>query len=559
MKKSLLPGMLFFMAIVFAASSANAATWTNIDGRVLTQTGTPVCAMVLANGQHMFSCGGAGSYNLRVPLDNKGLVTLQVFASGFAPFRQTLTTGQATNFTVDMRRDDTGRTFDVTYQTGPSASSAGWVNVAGTIVFNGTPLCAMVLINGQNMFSCGQNPGNYRLDAPFDSNGNITVQVFAFGFQPFRFTFSDPAAFNLVTPYVNEADMREINDFFNAQYSEAPWGRIHDGLDIDPGGNLRPFQAACAGRVKKLYKFDDQVMLLIDCNPTYTLGYNFESQAPNTGQAQYDNILVSEGQLVTQGDVIGYLYSAENPEDAHVHFTLYKNAVPICPAPHFTQAAHDSILNLVAVVHQEVIMCKSSDVTPLPLITPYFSAAEMAKITAGFSSQYNLAPWNHVNDGLDIYPQDALTRFQAACSGMVDVVELQQAITDNTWQVEVAIACDEYVLDPDAGGYFIPLTTKYVFKTVSTDPQAGQDQLDNISVSPGDPVTQGGTIGYLKVANDSSHLQFGLWQFGQAKFNVFGVSGIPLCPEAHFTPQAKDSILDLLHVSWPNAGMCYQN
>jgi len=95
----------------------------------------------------------------------------------------------------------------------------------------------------------------------------------------------------LVTPYVNEADMREINDFFNAQYSEAPWGRIHDGLDIDPLGNLKPFQAACAGRVKKICKFDDQVMLLIDCDSTYTIGYNFEAQAPNTGQAQYDNIL----------------------------------------------------------------------------------------------------------------------------------------------------------------------------------------------------------------------------------------------------------------------------
>ena len=154
----------------------------------------------------------------------------------------------------------------------------------------------------------------------------------------------------LVTPYVNETDMREVNDFFNAQYSEAPWGRIHDGLDIDPDGNLKSFQAACAGRVKKLYKFDDQVMLLIDCDSTYTIGYNFEAQAPNTGQAQHDNILVAEGQLVAQGEVIGHLYSAENPEDAHVHFTLYKNAVPICPAPHFTKTAHDSILNVIAVV-----------------------------------------------------------------------------------------------------------------------------------------------------------------------------------------------------------------
>ena len=549
---------IFLCLLILFAGKSYAVEWIPISGQVLFGS-TPLCSMVLANGQHTFSCDGSANYNLMVPLDTQGLITLQVFTAGFAPYRQVLTPGQATNVTVNMLRDEAGRNFDVTYKIGPSALIGGWVSVNGTIAYNGTPLCAMVLINGQHMFSCGQDPGNYSLDAPLESVGNVTVQVFAFGFQPFRITLPDPAAFNLVTPYVNEPDMREINDFFNAQYSEAPWGRIHDGLDIDPEGNLKPFQAACAGRVKKLYTFDDQVMLLIDCDSTYTVSYNFETQTPGTGQAQYDNILVTEGQLVAQGEVIGHLYSAENPEDAHVHFTLYKNAVPICPAPHFTQAAHDSILNLIAVAHQEAIMCMSSNVTPPPLITPYFNEAEMAKITAGFSSRYSLSPWNYANDGIDIYPQGDLTRFQSACSGVVDAVLLQQAITDNTWQVEVAIACNEYVFDPDAGGYFIPLTTKHVFKTMSINPQAGQIQLYNISVSPGNSINQGDTIGYLKVANDSSHLHFGLWQFGQTKFHVFGVSGIPLCPEAQFTPQAKASILNLLHVTWPNAGMCYQN
>ena len=549
---------IFLCLLILFAGKSYAVEWIPISGQVLFGS-TPLCSMVLANGQHTFSCDGSANYNLMVPLDTQGLITLQVFTAGFAPYRQVLTPGQATNVTVNMIRDEAGRNFDVTYKIGPSALIGGWVSVNGTIAYNGTPLCAMVLINGQHMFSCGQDPGNYSLDAPLESVGNVTVQVFAFGFQPFRITLPDPAAFNLVTPYVNEPDMREINDFFNAQYSEAPWGRIHDGLDIDPEGNLKPFQAACAGRVKKLYTFDDQVMLLIDCDSTYTVSYNFETQTPGTGQAQYDNILVTEGQLVAQGEVIGHLYSAENPEDAHVHFTLYKNAVPICPAPHFTQAAHDSILNLIAVAHQEAIMCMSSNVTPPPLITPYFNEAEMAKITAGFSSRYSLSPWNYANDGIDIYLQGDLTRFQSACSGVVDAVLLQQAITDNTWQVEVAIACNEYVFDPDAGGYFIPLTTKHVFKTMSINPQAGQIQLYNISVSPGNSINQGDTIGYLKVANDSSHLHFGLWQFGQTKFHVFGVSGIPLCPEAQFTPQAKASILNLLHVTWPNAGMCYQN
>jgi murein DD-endopeptidase MepM/ murein hydrolase activator NlpD len=373
------------------------------------------------------------------------------------------------------------------------------------------------------------------------------------------FALLPPVAFNLVTPYVNESDMREITDFFNAQYGNIPWGRIHDGLDIYPNGDLKPFQAACSGRVQKIYKFDEQVTLLIACNSTYSIDYNFEAQAPNTGKIQFYNILVTEGQVVAQGDIIGYLYSAENPAKAHVHFTLYNNAVPNCPAPHFTQAAHDSILKLVAVAHQDVTMCLSGNETPPPLLTPYFNESDIEKITAGFSSEYSLSPWGYVHDGIDIYPQGDLKRFQAACSGVVDTVQLQQTNVDSHWQVEVAVACNDYVADPDNGGYFIPLTTKYVFETMSNSKAVVQNQLDNITVSLGQSVTEGDTIGYLKAVNENAHVHFALWQFGQSEFQVYSVTGIPLCPEAHFTPLAKDSVLNLLHVSWPSAGMCYQN
>lgn len=374
-----------------------------------------------------------------------------------------------------------------------------------------------------------------------------------------NFALTEPVALSLVTPYASGSDMREIDDFFNAQYSNEPWGRIHDGLDANPDGNLKAYQSACAGRVKKIYIFDNQVTMLIDCDSTYTIEYNFETQAPNTGPTQHQNILVAEGQLVEQGEIIGYLYSAENQEKAHVHFTLYKNAIPICPEPYFIQAARDSILDLIAVAHQNVIMCNSDDVMPPLFVAPYSSEAEVAKITAAFSSQYSFSPWGYVNDGIDIYPKDDLAGVQSACSGVVDAVQLQQTATDDTWQVEVSIACDEYVEDPDKGGYFIPLTTKYAFNTMSINTQAGQGQWDNIFVTLGDIVTQGDTIGYLKMFNESSHLHYGLWQFGQIKFQVFGVSGIPICPEAQFTAQAKDSILNLLHVTWPNAEICYHN
>jgi len=67
----------------------SAGQWVDISGNVLQGSDglTPICAMVLANGQYMFSCGGAGSYNLNVPLDSNGQATIQVFADGFAPYK----------------------------------------------------------------------------------------------------------------------------------------------------------------------------------------------------------------------------------------------------------------------------------------------------------------------------------------------------------------------------------------------------------------------------------------------------------------------------------------
>jgi hypothetical protein len=81
----------------------SAGKWINISGNVrLQNTQTPVCAIVLANGQFMFSCAGTGSYALKIPLDANGQFTLQVYADGFAPsiqrfdeFKATTTVGLA--------------------------------------------------------------------------------------------------------------------------------------------------------------------------------------------------------------------------------------------------------------------------------------------------------------------------------------------------------------------------------------------------------------------------------------------------------------------------------
>ena len=58
----------------------------DISGRVLLKNSqTALCAMVLANGQYMFSSDGTGRYALNIPLDTNGQFKLQVYADGFAP------------------------------------------------------------------------------------------------------------------------------------------------------------------------------------------------------------------------------------------------------------------------------------------------------------------------------------------------------------------------------------------------------------------------------------------------------------------------------------------
>jgi hypothetical protein len=62
-----------------------------------------ICAMVLANGQYMFSCDGTGSCFLKIPLDNNGQFKLQVYADGFAPSIRTFDEFMTTNI-VRMAR-----------------------------------------------------------------------------------------------------------------------------------------------------------------------------------------------------------------------------------------------------------------------------------------------------------------------------------------------------------------------------------------------------------------------------------------------------------------------
>ena len=96
--------VICIFSFLFAASYCYSAQWSNISGTV-SYGNTPVCGLILANGQFMFSCGqNQGVFNMTVPLDGNGEITLFSFVSGMAPFEKVLTPTQASNYSIYMQR-----------------------------------------------------------------------------------------------------------------------------------------------------------------------------------------------------------------------------------------------------------------------------------------------------------------------------------------------------------------------------------------------------------------------------------------------------------------------
>lgn len=187
---------LAMLAAIFALKSlsALAVQWVPIEGKVRLADGTPICAMVLANGQYMFSCGGDGDYSLDVPLDDRGKVTLFAFADGFAPFRVTASPNRLPSTVRTRAAAPDSPAINVPFLGYEcSVDRRNWARISGQIAsFGGDSLCAMVLANGQHMFTCGESLGEFELTVPADEDGNVTLFAFADGFQPYSETLIAP-------------------------------------------------------------------------------------------------------------------------------------------------------------------------------------------------------------------------------------------------------------------------------------------------------------------------------------------------------------------------------
>jgi hypothetical protein len=179
-------------ALVTVSNPGDTGSGCTLGGTV-TYDGSPVNAMVLANGKYMFTSGGAGRFVLsNVPFDSKGEITLYAFCSGLTPYKTVLTAG-VSGFSIELSADSEAKQPLVTIDSmTDSVSRPGWIDLTGTIENDsGIPLCAMVLANGQYMFTC--NPvGEFSLTVPPDGNGNITIYGFCSGLTPYRSIVAAP-------------------------------------------------------------------------------------------------------------------------------------------------------------------------------------------------------------------------------------------------------------------------------------------------------------------------------------------------------------------------------
>lgn len=162
--------------------------WTTVTGNIYFGA-QPICALVLINGQSQFTCDGNGSFDLFVPVDDSGNVTVMSFADGFAPVTRVLQPHGPVEVKIDMVKTGGGMEFAVD-AIATLGDVPGRATISGTVTYGNQPVCALVLANGRDMFSCGANLGTFELDVPLDSTGSVSLMTFVSGFKPYQKTFN---------------------------------------------------------------------------------------------------------------------------------------------------------------------------------------------------------------------------------------------------------------------------------------------------------------------------------------------------------------------------------
>ncbi len=203
-----------------------------------------------------------------------------------------------------------------------------------------------------------------------------------------------------------------------------------------------------------------------------------------------------------------------------------------------------------------ILMTNSAGITAVPMFyrikcetnaqfmtTPYVSESDIYQINDGYSNTTN-CPWGFAHYGIDLRPQSNGVPFQAVCDGHItDITFCRSDGPTGNWDVAVELRRDS------------SFSVIYNFEPMSMDLADGIAQFTNIAVHLLQEVSQGDIIGYLQKPDEWSHVHLGLWHNSFRNHDALRVESI--CPGPFLMPEAKASMLNLLHVKYPGANLCY--
>ena len=169
---------------------------------------------------------------------------------------------------------------------------------------------------------------------------------------------------SVLTPYTNRDHILAIHQAYSED-ATAPWGFEHRGIDFSPSIQWPPFQAVFSGVIEVVDLYENvvdgksywHVNVKLVHDAVWSAWYAFEPMAEGMpyGVEQLLKVVVSEGDYVQAGELMGNLYAAS--PGAHVHFTLNKNNEAVCPEPYFSPQAAASVLDIIHDDHPTWEMC----------------------------------------------------------------------------------------------------------------------------------------------------------------------------------------------------------
>jgi hypothetical protein len=277
--------LLMFKAICLMMLTPLAAVsaedgWVNVKGHVIYKE-QPVCAMVLANGQHVFSCSGDGSFSVDVPLDANGTITVQAFCSGRAPYRHVIDPTQAAAGWVVTMEDIQG-TAALDVAATLRVVSDKRCTLTGSVKSGEQPLCAIVLANGVHQFTCSGD-GRFNLNLPIDANGEVTFYAFCSGRQPYKFVYGTED----ITPGIPFSNIAIDGDMSDWDDVPAAIDDLTDDVYADGIDLLRAYVARDREAIYFMIETDTDLATIPE--PDYGCQFMFHGTSSDIGRDCYFN------------------------------------------------------------------------------------------------------------------------------------------------------------------------------------------------------------------------------------------------------------------------------